>query len=57
LCTAKPVLKKEAADLVPKKEAADARKAGGQEPPRTQTCSEAAAALGLCTPTIQQRRE
>jgi len=48
LCAAKPVVKKEAAE---------ARKAGGQEPPRTQTCTEAAAALGLCTPTIQHRRE
>jgi hypothetical protein len=58
LCTARPVPRKEAADPVPKREATEARKAGGQEAPRPQTCTEAVAALGLCAPnTVQQRRE
>ena len=30
---------------------------GGQEPPRPQTCTEAVAALGLCTSSPTQRRE
>ena len=31
-------------------QATDAGKAGGQEPPRQEACTEAVAALGLCTP-------
>jgi hypothetical protein len=38
-------------------QATDAGKAGGQEPPRQEACTEAVAALGLCTPGPTQRRE
>jgi ribosomal protein L40E len=34
-----------------------AGKTGGQEPPRQEACTEAVAALGLCTPGPTQRRE
>jgi len=34
-----------------------ASKVGGQEPPRQEACTEAVAALGLCTPGPTQRRE
>jgi hypothetical protein len=63
LCTAKPVQKKEAetADAIKaaiaRSQASDAGKAGGQEPPRQEACTEAVAALGLCTPRPTQRRE
>jgi hypothetical protein len=63
LCTPKPVQKKEAetADaikaVIARPQATDTGKAGGQEPPRQEACTEAAAALGLCTPRPIQRRE
>jgi len=34
-----------------------ASKVGGQDPPRQEACTEAVAALGLCTPGPTQRRE
>jgi hypothetical protein len=38
-------------------EATDAGKAGGREPPRQEACTEAVAALGLCTPRPTQERK
>ncbi len=63
LCTMTPDQKKQAQAAAAIKaasarpEATDAGKAGGQEPPRQEACTEAVAALGLCTPTPTQRRE
>jgi len=63
LCATKSVQKKEpeaAAAVEPaikRRQTTGAGSAGGQEPPRPQTCTEAVAALGLCTPTPTQRRE
>lgn len=63
LCPAKPVQKKEVETAaaveagIKRPQTTDAGKASGQEPPRPQTCTEAVAALGLCTPRPTQRRE
>ena len=63
LCPTQSVQKKEpetaAAVEAPIKrpQTSDAGNAGGQEPPRPQTCTEALAALGLCAPKPTQRRE
>jgi hypothetical protein len=63
LCSEKSVQKKEpeaAAAVeaaIKRRQTTGAGSAGGQEPPRPQTCTEAVAALGLCTPTPTQRRE
>jgi hypothetical protein len=63
LCTMKPGQKKEAEAAaairaaIVRPEATDAAKAGQREPPRQEACTEAIAALGLCTPTSTQRRE
>ncbi len=63
LCATKPVQKKEpetaaAVEAVIKRpQTTDTGNAGGREPPRPQTCTEAVAALGLCTPKPTQRRE
>ncbi len=63
LCATKPVQKKEAETAaaveaaIKRPQTTDAGKAGGQEPPLPQTCTEAVAALGLCTPKTTQRRE
>lgn len=63
LCTLKPVQKKEAETAaaieaaIAGPQAADAGKAGRQEPPRQEACTDAVAALGLCTPTPTQRRD
>jgi len=63
LCTLQPAQKKEAESsaaieaAIARPQAADAGKAGQQEPPRQEACTEAVAALGLCAPTPTQRRE
>jgi len=63
LCATKSVQKKEpetaaAVDAtIKRRQTTGAGNAGGQEPPRPQTCTEAVAALGLCAPTPIQRRE
>jgi Double zinc ribbon len=63
LCTVQPVEKKEAETAagidtaIARPRAADAGKAGQQEPLRQDACTEAVAALGLCAPTPTQRRE
>ena len=63
LCTPKPVQKKEAETSAAAKAAiarpqtTDAGKAGGQEPRRAEACTEAVAALGLCTLKPTQRKE
>jgi hypothetical protein len=63
LCALKPVQKKEeetAAAVeaaIKRPQTTDAGKASGQEPPLPQTCTEAVAALGLCTPKTTQRGE
>lgn len=63
LCATIPVQSK-AADsaaavdaVIQRPQRTDAGKAGGQEPPRPQPCTEAVAALGLCTLESTQRRE
>ena len=62
LCAMKSVQKREAetaaVEAVTKRPpATGAGNAGAQEPPRPQTCTEGAAALGLCAPKPTQRRE
>jgi len=63
LCTMTPDQKKQAEAAaaikaaIARPEATDAGKAGGQEPPGQEACTEAVAALGLCTPASTQRRE
>jgi double zinc ribbon protein len=63
LCATKSVQKKEpetaavAETAIKLRPTSGAGNAGGQEPPRPQACTEAVAALGLCTPTPAQRRE
>jgi hypothetical protein len=63
LCAAKPVQKKEpetAAAVeaaIKRPQTTDTGNAGGREPPNPQACTEAVAALGLCTPKPTQRRE
>lgn len=60
LCTVRPAQKKEAETVaatqsIPRPGATDTGKAGRQEPPRGEACTEAVSALGLCMPT--RRRE
>jgi len=63
LCAASPVQKKEAEtaaaveEAIKRPQTTDAGKAGGQEPPVLRPCTEAIAALGLCTPRPTQGRE
>jgi hypothetical protein len=63
LCTMTPDQKKQAEAAaaikaaIARPESTDAGKAGPQEPPRQEACTEAVAALGLCTPAPTQRRE
>lgn len=63
LCTMRPDQKKEAEAAaaikaaIARPKATDAGKAGQQEPSRQEACTEAVAALGLCTPAPTQRRE
>ena len=63
LCTMTPDQKKQAEAAaalkaaIARPQATDAGKAGGQEPPRQEACTEAVAALGLCAPAPTQRRE
>ena len=63
LCTMTPDQKKQAEAAaaikaaIARPEATDAGKAGRQELPRQETCAEAVAALGLCTPAPTQRRQ
>jgi hypothetical protein len=63
LCAAIPVQNKEAETAaaveaaITRPQATDAGKAAGQEPLRPGTCTEAVAALGLCTQETTQRRE
>jgi len=62
LCPPGSVQKKEAETAVATRaiarpQANAAGKAGGQVPPRQEACTEAVAALGLCTPGPTQRRE
>jgi len=63
LCATKPAQKKQAEAAaaveaaIGRPQTTDAGKAGEEEPPRPQTCTEAGAALGLCAPRPTQRRE
>jgi hypothetical protein len=63
LCTMTPDQKKQAEAAaaikaaIARPEATDAGKAGRQERPGQEACTEAVAALGLCTPIPTQRRE
>lgn len=63
LCTPKPVQKKEAETAaavkapIARPQTTGAGKAGGQELPRPEACTEAVAALGLCTLKPTQRKE
>lgn len=63
LCTLQPVQKKEAETAAPIEPAiapsvaADPGKPDQRGPPRQEACTEAVAALGLCTPAPIQRRE
>jgi hypothetical protein len=63
LCVMKPVQTKAAESAtavetpVKRLQRTEAGKAGGQEPPRLQPCTEAVAALGLCTLESTQRKE
>jgi len=62
LCPPEFVQKKEAETaaaigVVARPQANPASKAGGQEPPRQEACTEAVAALGLCAPSPTQRRK
>ena len=45
-----------AAGLIARPKAADAGKAGRQAPPRKEVCTDAVAALGLCTMTPEERK-
>jgi len=45
-----------AAGLIARPEAADAGKPGRQAPPRKEVCTDAVAALGLCTMTPEERK-
>ncbi len=63
LCTMTPDQKTQAEAAaaikaaIARPQATDAGKAGPQEPPRQDACTEAVAALGLCAPAPTQRRE
>ena len=48
---------KAAAGLITRPKATDAGKAGRQAPPRQELCTEAAATLGLCTMTPDQKKQ